>query len=869
MEKQTVNGISPNMNGNSKRPPSYSVETPYGFHLDLDFLKYVDDIEKGNTLKRVPMQRRTRPASASAHHNHSLPGHGRTHGPTQWSSIGSLWPKARGADGQHTYDGVPSGYPRHPGAPCTSPTSAHMEESIRAFDEQPLGCYVRPNLLRASSLPATVLQRKRSESNDDPTSPRGSRGHLLLQEDDGGSSEDVFVDSGRMSAPVGGAGAGTLQRLTAALRRVGELEEEIRVVPELRAQICILQEEKERLLTRLYSDPESSPEVPNSGPKANGRLRASQAGGKADWGNGHSSGRGSSSLEDQEEDWMSRELQRLEEKVKASSVQVETEAMMSSVRDGTLSGAGQRSARSVPSKERAEHQSVDALQKRLASLEQRLRESEKELEMAKTMLQTHVEDGRLKDQRIEELRKMERAEAQQDASRNLNTTISSSCSVTQQGMPSKKDASEITPEEWRVAGDGGSRQEGTEPAHVSHHVGRVRQLLQEQWECLCAGQRPAEPLPPRVSSIQEELVRLVDTLASCVDPGQRSGPGHQLTEAKTSALGGEYCLVEETIRSGGANHSRPSGCEEIVKEDSSHRDEANPHRRTEREQDIQTQPGSRRQTTGSATQQERTEDMSGHQGGSRESVESGNEANRVDEAFIAACLYLRDHMDEMANLNDDMRQALTVVFQQWFHVTAEEDSSVHTVALYLDKVRAAAPSLLHFLVNLADDNGNTALHYSVSHSNFAIVQTLLSTGVCDVDVRNKAGYTSIMLASLTAADSALDLEVVRQLLRSGDASVRAGQAGQTALHLAARHGRRLIVPLLLAAGADANAQDRSGSTALMLTCERGHGDIVAFLLEQANCDLTLTDREGRCALSIALQASFTDIADLLKAHMAS
>lgn len=76
------------------------------------------------------------------------------------------------------------------------------------------------------------------------------------------------------------------------------------------------------------------------------------------------------------------------------------------------------------------------------------------------------------------------------------------------------------------------------------------------------------------------------------------------------------------------------------------------------------------------------------------------------------------------------RQALTVVFQHWFQVTAEEDSSVHTVALYLEKIRATAPSLLHFLVNLADDNGNTALHYSVSHSNFAIVQTLLNTGLC-------------------------------------------------------------------------------------------------------------------------------------------
>ncbi|KAG5832911.1 hypothetical protein ANANG_G00296220, partial [Anguilla anguilla] len=44
----------------------YSVETPYGYRLDLDFLKYVNDIEKGNTIKRVPIQRRPRYGSLLA-----------------------------------------------------------------------------------------------------------------------------------------------------------------------------------------------------------------------------------------------------------------------------------------------------------------------------------------------------------------------------------------------------------------------------------------------------------------------------------------------------------------------------------------------------------------------------------------------------------------------------------------------------------------------------------------------------------------------------------------------------------------------------------------------------------------------------------
>ncbi|XP_025059748.1 KN motif and ankyrin repeat domain-containing protein 2 isoform X1 [Alligator sinensis] len=56
----------PSRGGPAPAPsPPYSVETPYGYRLDLDFLKYVDDIEKGHTLRRLPVRRRPRCASAS------------------------------------------------------------------------------------------------------------------------------------------------------------------------------------------------------------------------------------------------------------------------------------------------------------------------------------------------------------------------------------------------------------------------------------------------------------------------------------------------------------------------------------------------------------------------------------------------------------------------------------------------------------------------------------------------------------------------------------------------------------------------------------------------------------------------------------
>jgi len=59
--------------------------------------------------------------------------------------------------------------------------------------------------------------------------------------------------------------------------------------------------------------------------------------------------------------------------------------------------------------------------------------------------------------------------------------------------------------------------------------------------------------------------------------------------------------------------------------------------------------------------------------------------------------------------------------------------------------------------------------------------------------------------------------------------------------LAASHGRLEMLELLLECGADVNARDNDGSTALMCACEHGYMDIVQTLLVHPLCDSTLTD----------------------------
>ncbi|XP_051569550.1 KN motif and ankyrin repeat domain-containing protein 2-like [Myxocyprinus asiaticus] len=237
-------------------------------------------------------------------------------------------------------------------------------------------------------------------------------------------------------------------------------------------------------------------------------------------------------------------------------------------------------------------------------------------------------------------------------------------------------------------------------------------------------------------------------------------------------------------------------------------------------------------------------------------------------SLVAALNTLQRALNEPnAFSHQEARTAYTTVLQEWLRVSCHKAADTAVVKAYMDTFASISPQLLEFVINMADGNGNTALHYTVSHSNFPVVKLLLDTGLCNADKQNKAGYTAIMLTALAAFNSDSDLQTVLQLLRTGDVNAKASQAGQTALMLAVSHGRGDMVKALLSCGAQVNLRDDDGSTALMCACEHGHVDIVRQLLSVPGCDATLTDNDGSTALSIALEASQNDIAVLLYAHL--
>lgn len=242
------------------------METPYGFHLDLDFLKYVDDIEKGNTIKRVHIQRKNRgPKYSTLPRNFSLPGHSaRPAAKDTWSNTSTLGskPKSRVTEVQQPFDfrasndnassntsssqSTPAVQSNVQGSSYLSSIQTVDQVHIRASQDQQasLSLNVRPHLFRASSMPVNVPHRKASDSTDEQSS-----------QSQNGSTEKLFrpVDGSDRRGSIPQDRASLHQQITAALKRVRELEEQVRTIPELKAQICSLREEREQLLYRIQT----------------------------------------------------------------------------------------------------------------------------------------------------------------------------------------------------------------------------------------------------------------------------------------------------------------------------------------------------------------------------------------------------------------------------------------------------------------------------------------------------------------------------------------------------------------------------------------------------------------------------------------
>jgi ankyrin repeat protein len=116
---------------------------------------------------------------------------------------------------------------------------------------------------------------------------------------------------------------------------------------------------------------------------------------------------------------------------------------------------------------------------------------------------------------------------------------------------------------------------------------------------------------------------------------------------------------------------------------------------------------------------------------------------------------------------------------------------------------------------------------------------------------------------ILSAASFGDLEKVKALLKADpDAVFQTMENGQTALHLAASHGYKDMVELLLANKADVNAEARGGMTSLFMAAQGGYKDVVQSLLAN-KADVNAAYNHGTTPLHAAAASGRAEVVELL------
>jgi ankyrin repeat protein len=197
------------------------------------------------------------------------------------------------------------------------------------------------------------------------------------------------------------------------------------------------------------------------------------------------------------------------------------------------------------------------------------------------------------------------------------------------------------------------------------------------------------------------------------------------------------------------------------------------------------------------------------------------------------------------------------------------------------------------VVNTTDEGGNTPLHRAAQAEDTAdsaeFMKFLLDHGAA-IDVPNHVGYTPVYITLLAyprprwglfelllargapydinLASARGDIDTVRSLLAADAEAVHFHAPCKTRpLSCAAQFGRRDIVELLLAAGADPNAQEADGLYTFPLVAAVKHNDLAMvemLLAHGANPNAMIEAAE--VALSEAIGHGNRDMANLIASY---
>lgn len=159
-------------------------------------------------------------------------------------------------------------------------------------------------------------------------------------------------------------------------------------------------------------------------------------------------------------------------------------------------------------------------------------------------------------------------------------------------------------------------------------------------------------------------------------------------------------------------------------------------------------------------------------------------------------------------------------------------------------------------LNDTDKAGNTALHLAIEHGHDRMANWLIRLGASCTMVNGRS-QNAVMLAIVCGRDGILKL-----VSHINGAAVRAAindqdMDGDTALHLAIRHGDVRMAEWLIQAGASCSAKDSDGKNAVMLAIACGKEDVLEMMI-RTNADGVRAcfddrDHRGNTVLHLAIK----------------
>ena len=157
-------------------------------------------------------------------------------------------------------------------------------------------------------------------------------------------------------------------------------------------------------------------------------------------------------------------------------------------------------------------------------------------------------------------------------------------------------------------------------------------------------------------------------------------------------------------------------------------------------------------------------------------------------------------------------------------------------------------------VNVQGTKQKCALHWLAMRGNLTMLKKILSTQRCNLNLRDDLGKTPL----LTCAEHKR-IQCFTELIKHGAKINLRTSNGISALHCVAEAGLQYCVEIALQAGAVVNIQEEHGGrSALTLAAEQGHVKVMRMLIE-ANCDVTLHERDGKTALWYMAQQGHCDL----------